>query len=367
MRVLIVASQPPIPTGGGAMLLHRHFCERKDFKVGVVTDNPSIKEHEVHFPYLYLDKPTAWKRLTRTRFSRDLHSIAHLTWGYQVPQKVMEFAKGFNPDIVFTVAGNWSWTATLARQIANRLDIPLAASFMDWWNYSQIYANWADPHIAKKYQTFYKNCDLALCISDGMKNAMGPHANAVVIHPIGTAAADNTALPKQSNEQSNEQFKFFEKGTCSVAFGGNLNGWYGDMIRSLMRASATVPDISLKVYGFDDNWEDEFRLWASEQGMYGGFMPISRLRNHLKQADALFLLMGFDKTCEIVEKTNFKSKFIEYLSFQKPIFMWGPEYSSTIQYAKKFDAAEVCTSADPQDFLSVICKTMANRQIHSAR
>ena len=32
MRVLMITSTPPIPSGGGSMLLYRHFCDRDDFR-----------------------------------------------------------------------------------------------------------------------------------------------------------------------------------------------------------------------------------------------------------------------------------------------------------------------------------------------
>src|SRR5256885_7955894 len=39
-----------------------------------------------------------------------------------------------------------------------------------------------------------------------------------------------------------------------------------------------------------------------------------------------------------------KTKFLDYLTFQKPIIVWGPEYSSAVRAAREFDAAECYTS-----------------------
>jgi hypothetical protein len=64
----------------------------------------------------------------------------------------------------------------------------------------------------------------------------------------------------------------------------------------------------------------------------------------------LLLLMGFESECAQIERTSFKTKFIDYLTFQKPILLWGPEYCTAVSVARKFDSAEICTSPLATDF-----------------
>jgi hypothetical protein len=56
--------------------------------------------------------------------------------------------------------------------------------------------------------------------------------------------------------------------------------------------------------------------------------------------------MGFGDECAQTERTSFKTKFLDYLTFQKPIVIWGPEYCSAVRVAREFDAAECYTSPD---------------------
>jgi len=58
------------------------------------------------------------------------------------------------------------------------------------------------------------------------------------------------------------------------------------------------------------------------------------------------LPMGFGDKCAQTERTSFKTKFLDYLTFQKPIVIWGPEYCSAVRVAREFDAAECYTSPD---------------------
>jgi hypothetical protein len=77
-------------------------------------------------------------------------------------------------------------------------------------------------------------------------------------------------------------------------------------------------------------------------------------------ADALILPMGFGEECAQVERTSFKTKFLDYLSYQKPILVWGPEYCSAVRVAREFDSAEICTESDAT---AVLQKILAVRNV----
>lgn len=340
----MITSTPPIPSGGGSMLLYRHFCERDDFEISVVTDNSQISDYDLPYDFTLIKHSRAWNRIVRTRFSKPMHSLAHLSFGVRIPAGVWQQAQSFAPDAVLTVAGSWSWTSRLAQRVARRLGVPLVGSFMDWWYYNQIYSDWAAPRIEAAYRNLYRQCDLALCISEGMQAAMGEHPNSTVIYPIG------------STRQTDEVAQATDPDKFTLAFGGNLGDWYGRMLELLVLAAQGNEAIQFRLYGPRPSWSDEFDKKARSAGIYRGRVPLLELQAAFKEVDALFLLMGFEDECAQVEKTSFKSKFLEYLSFQKPIFIWGPAYCSAVYYAQEFDSAEVCTSADPKDFLRTITR-----------
>jgi len=69
---------------------------------------------------------------------------------------------------------------------------------------------------------------------------------------------------------------------------------------------------------------------------------MSELRAEMSHADALILPMGFGADCAQIERTSFKTKFLDYLAYQKPIVVWGPQYCSAVRVAREFNSAEIC-------------------------
>lgn len=357
MRLLFVTSTPPIPTWGGAMAFYRHFCERDDFQISVITDNPQILEYSVPYSYSLITPTKLWSRLARTRFSKTAHSWKHLFGGQCLPVQIRKQAEDFDPDVVLTVAGSWSWTAQLARNLAKHLQIPLVGSFNDWWYYNAIYTPWTKLWIENTFRGFYQQCDLALCTSEGMQKALGPHRNSVVLYPTGASIASSSSFIPHDG-----------RSPFTVAFGGNLGEWYGRMLEDLITqanlAATEDSPLQFKIFGSNPSWSLKFDREVKEAGMYKGQVPFDQLKAEMQQVDALLLLMGFENSCAQIERTSFKTKFLDYLSFQKPILLWGPDYCSAVAIAKEFDSAEICVSPHATDFLDKILavKADSNRQ-----
>src|SRR4051812_38989753 len=118
MKILFITSTPPIPTWGGAMTFYRHFCERSDFTISVITSNNEVKNYELPYNYIVIDRGWFWTRLYKTRFSRWAYTWGLLIGCAFIPRTVLDHAKKFKPDAIFTVAGNWHWTTILAKKVA---------------------------------------------------------------------------------------------------------------------------------------------------------------------------------------------------------------------------------------------------------
>lgn len=354
MRVLLITSTPPIPSWGGAMTFYRHFCDRNDFEISVVTDNPQILAYDVPYDYTLIEPHRLWQRLSKTRFSRATHTWNHLV--ASVPSNVIQQAKDFDAQAIFTVAGSWSWMAGMAGVVARRLNIPLVGSFNDWWDYNTLRSPWADGMIEQTFRQFYRRCDLAFCTSEGMQEALGEHPNSVVLYPTGATMTSSSEFEPVDLSNSAADLDF------TVAFGGNLGDWYGWMIEGLISESwQTQEDIRFQLFGSNASWTDRFDQKVKEKNIFHGQVPFSQLQQEMQQVDGLLLLMGFGSACARIEQTSFKTKFLDYLSFQKPILLWGPDYCSAVRIAQEFDSAEICTSASAHDFLSAIRRVKSDK------
>jgi hypothetical protein len=102
-----------------------------------------------------------------------------------------------------------------------------------------------------------------------------------------------------------------------------------------------------RIFGALETWSEVFGEWARREGVFGGRLPFDQLRSRAAEADLLLLPMGFGDDCAQVERTSFKTKFLDYLSFKRPILVWGPEYCSAVRVAQEFDSAECVLNPDP--------------------
>lgn len=333
------------------MAFYRHFCDRNDFQISVVTDNVQVQNYSLPYSYSLINRGHLWQRCANTRFGKAAHSWSHLG-GDSVPEQVIQQAEDFGAEAIFTVGGSWSWMAKLAEKVAQQLKLPLVGSFNDWWSYNTLRYQWLDPLIEKQFRQFYQRCDLALCTSEGMKAALGDHPNAVVLYPTGAVIEARSPVV---SDRSNSDRAF------TVCFAGNVGDWYGPMLESLI-TQAWVGDynIRFKLFGSNASWSKDFDKAVKEKGIFHGQVPFAQLRTEMRSVDALLLLMGFDESCAQIERTSFKTKFLDYLAFQKPILLWGPDYCSAVSIAKEFDSAEISTTSAAQDYLEIISSVQQN-------
>jgi hypothetical protein len=337
MKILFLSHCPPLPSWGGAMTFFRHFIDRKDFTTLVVTSAQHVKDYDLSYEPIYLEQPAWLKRLSKTRLLPWVYGYQCLHGGYLLPKAVIQAIEQFQPDAVFTVGGNWDWTALAAQRIAKRLHVPLLVSFNDWFNYGWFPAHESfHARIEARFRRCYQEADLALCTSEGMRDALGAHANVHVLYPTGALMPTTTDGYCPMAMDTSASFTVF--------FGGSLGDWYGPMIEALVvYCREYYPDIRFQIFGGGASWSSSFDTWAKQSKIFGGQLSFQQLVRAASQADLLLLPMGFDKASAQIERTSFKTKFLDYLSFRRPILVWGPDYCSAVRIAREFDSANCVT------------------------
>lgn len=316
------------------MTFFRHFVERPEFEILVVTSSSNVGDQPLPYVPITIGLPPWWERLSRTRLGPWLHSFQLLKGGVFLDSTAIAAARKFCPDAVFTVAGSWDWTALAAQKMARRLGVPLVASFNDWYDYGGFPAgDRFRSKIEGRFRRFYQEADLALCTCEGMQEALGVHRSVHVWYPTGAP------VPEESDDYLPVEASATQP--LTVFFGGSLGDWYGPMLEELVTYCCTHhPSIRFQIYGALETWSAEFGAWARNEGVFGGRVPFEELRDRALAADLLLLPMGFGEECAHVERTSFKTKFLDYLSFRRPILVWGPEYCSAVRVAREFDSAE---------------------------
>ncbi|MFN0130112.1 MAG: glycosyltransferase [Verrucomicrobiales bacterium] len=323
------------------MTFHRHFVERDDFSIFVAAPARPSKDPPPSRIDLLVDRPAPMARALRTRWYPWIAGLEALAGAAYLTRRLQSTARDFDPHAIFTVAGSWDWTALVAQRLARRLRRPLIASFNDWHDYGHLPVHPAlHQRVERRFLRFYREADLALCTSEGMRDRLGPHPHAHVWYPSGALMREESAQFQARPADSAQPLR--------VLFAGSLGDWYGPMLEELVRtADASYPGLSFQIFGSLATWSPAFEQEARRRGIYGGHIPFPRLQEVALGADILLLPMGFHPNNAHIESTSFKTKFLDYLSFRRPILVWGPEYSSAVRVAREFDSAECVTDASP--------------------
>ena len=340
LRVLLMTLEPPELHTGVRIILHRHLVQDPPFDLKVIANRgPATETATVD---LLVEFPPWLDRLRRTRLNRWVKDFENLVWPYLPNRAVWKMAKEFNPDVVLTIADhNLSY---LAERVARRLKVPLAVMFLDWFPVmkGRFGHTWTQGLMSRRYRTLYRRCDLAFCTSDGMQEMLGPHDNSHVIYPIG----GKHKIPERKRDSHDGKFR--------LVYVGSVENFYGRMHCALIEGLKGRGDLEIRIGGPQADWPRDALEEATRRGIYLGFVPSERASQELADADALLVVMSFEKEHELFMKTSFTTKFLDYAAFGKPIILWGPDYCTPSKLARREDAALVVNDPDPRKVVAAL-------------
>jgi len=160
-----------------------------------------------------------------------------------------------------------------------------------------------------------------------MQEMLGPHPNSHVIYPM----PGRHRGPEESSPQYNRKFR--------LVYVGSVENFYGRMLCSLIGKIEATSDLELIVVGPNADWPGELLERAKAKGIYLGFKPPEEAADVLVGADALLVVMSFEREHELFMRTSFTTKFLDYVAFGKPVILWGPDYCTPFRVARKHGGA----------------------------
>ena len=340
-RVLLVSIVPPRNDCGVRIVMYRHFIERSPFELHVASNADFAEGLVIH---TQLRLPYLVHRLRKSRFGSRLapwiQDYENLVWPLTANGALEEAVQHFKPDVVLTLAE--CGLCHIARKAAQRHRIPLAGLFLDWFPIMKGHYGHKStrPILSRRYHELYAACDLAFCTSDGMQEMLGPHPNSHVIYPM----PGRHVVPENSWPPSNRKFR--------LVYVGSVENFYGRMLCSLIEKIEATSDLEIIVVGPKADWPKPLLERARARGIYLGFKPPEEAAEVLASADALLSVMSFEKEHELFMRTSFTTKFLDYVSFGKPVILWGPEYCTPVRVAREHGGAAVVSAADAT---AVVC------------
>src|SRR6266853_1161366 len=348
-RVLLVSIVPPRNDCGVRIVMHRHLVEGNPFKLHVASNADFEDGLLVHTP---LRLPYLIHRLGKSRFGPRLAAwitdYENFIWPLTANEALEEAVQHFKPDVVLTLAE--CGLCHIARKTAQRHGLPLAGLFLDWFPVMKgHYGHRATQGIlSRRYRELYAACNLAFCTSDGMQEMLGPHPNSHVIYPM----PGKYHVPVENAwPRSNGKFR--------LVYGGAVGNFYGRMLCSLIEKIEVTTDLELIVIGPNADWPKQTLERARASGTYPGFKPPEQAAEALASADALLVVMSFEKEHELFMRTSFTTKFLDYVAFGKPVILWGPEYCTPVRVARKHGGA-VVVNQDDADAIVSTCRQIAH-------
>ncbi|HEY4256915.1 MAG TPA: glycosyltransferase [Candidatus Udaeobacter sp.] len=349
LRVLLVSIVPPRNDYGVRIVMHRHLVEGNPFKLHVASNADFEDGLLVHTP---LRLPYPIHRLRKSRFGPRLAAwitdYENFIWPLTANGALEDAVQQFKPDVILTLAE--CGLCHIARKTAQRHGLPLAGLFLDWFPVTKgHYGHKSTQRIlSRRYRELYAACDLAFCTSDGMREMLGPHPNSHVIYPM----PGKHRVPVESSwPRSNGKFRL-------VYVGGAVDNFYGRMLCSLFEKIGPTSDLEIIVVGPGADWPKQLLEQARATGAYLGFKPPEEAAAVLASADALLVVMSFDKEHELFMRTSFRTKFLDYVAFGKPVILWGPEYCTPVRVARKHGGAAIVSSRDADAVVS-LCRQIA--------
>lgn len=314
-KILLLTISPPENDCGCRVVLYRHLVERGGFQFIVATRDKWVVRRK---PEIELKLPYVFRRIEKSRYgpalSKWIRDYENLIWPYSAKPELFQKVEEYKPDVVLNLAD--PTLSPIALRISRKYNIPLVGMFNDLFPIMPAHYghSWTKSILLKRYKQFYKQCDLAFCTSDGMKEYLGKHRNSHVLYPIpGKHKIPKEIYPPKTNRSR-------------LVYVGSAEGFYGRMLCRLIQALDDAPELELKIVTPNNDWPTDVFQKAKQNSIYLGFYPPDEAAKVIASADALLVLMSFEKEHELFMRTSFTTKFLDYSAFGKPIILWGPDY-----------------------------------------
>ena len=352
LRVMLVSMVPPRNDCGVRIVMYRHLVERVPFEMHVASNadfaDGLLIDTQLKLPWIV-------ERLRKSalgpRFGLWIKDYINFVWPKTGCGALERAIQKFRPDVILTLAE--TGISELAQRAARRHRIPLAVLFLDWFPVMEGCTGhgWTREALNRRFRSLYLQCDAAICTSDGMKEVLGEHRNCHVVYPMpgGHVAPDRVFPPKT--------------GKFRLVYVGAAERFYGRMLRGLWKELKNHPELELIIVGPHGDWLEEEKQAAKRDGVTLGFMPPDKAAEVLASADALLVVMSFEKEHELFMRTSFTTKFLDYAAFGKPIVLWGPDYCTPSRLAVREDAAVVVPDPDPAKAVSAAESLRADRAL----
>ena len=333
LRVILIASVRPELTTAASLTLHRHLVNRPNIEL--ITYLAELNDLA---PGLRITR--FLERLKKSRFSRFGSDLEYLAFDrLALHRRLSPPPKDGMRTVVLTLAYRNGWR--VARDYAKKHGLPLVVRFDDWWPDMASLNSTLRAALNQRFFFLYKAADSNICVSEGMKSALGPHPRSYVVLPLTT---ENRPVVPNSPAVIPP---------LRVCYLGNMYD-YGPMLAGLAECVTQQPEIRVEFRGAEPQWPATLKRRMKEKGLLHGFGVGPDFDRWFESFHVYLVAMFFDDHQRRRAETCFATKLVEYSALGRPVVIWAPEYSSAVQWARKSGAARCVTDPDPKKLVSML-------------
>jgi glycosyltransferase involved in cell wall biosynthesis len=291
------------------------------------------------------------RRLLHTRFARYYSSWLTLRAASRATQ-IKKAIGPFRPEAVLTVAHGYSWVTAAA--FAHRQNLPLhLICHDDWPRFANVFQR---KRVDEEFSRIYRSSATRLCVSPYMRKNYSRRygVDGTVLYPSrGISCPHHNEPPGRIAELTG----------LTVAFAGTVNS--PGLVTLLNHLSAVLLELGgrLLIFGPISQADAENAGLKAKNITISGLLSSPDLIAKLRaEADVLFVPMSFLPYDRPNMEINFPSKLTDYTAVGLPILIYGPEYSSAVQWAQDNPGvAEVVTAQDTAHLSSSVRRVIHDK------
>lgn len=326
----------------GKQVSHSNLPEMENFKHSIRTNSTLNILRKNMCPLLILLRDIVW-----------------IIAGYKT-QEIINFINSFNPEVVFFLSSNSTFSFYLTKWICQSRNIPLVMQTTDDYVSGKLTLDpffWIQLFRVKKaYQwaVSYSSCIIAIGdkMAEEYKKRFGGNyfvaMNSVFICDPVTPPLNKITQFSYAGSTGLNRWKVLALIAESLKELSNEEGLNGELsVYSLVKPR--IKELSfLNIPPFSS---------------FKGSLNNEQLKNVRKNSDFLVHVEAFDRTNKHITRLSISTKIPEYLASGRCIFAVGPEDVASMQYLKEYDIAVTVMVDNKSSIKIALREVMLNSEI----
>jgi hypothetical protein len=332
IQVIFISSVKPEESSAASVNFYRHLVGKEEIELHVLP----AEHFEISGGSFFSRILPKLRNSPLRGLAEYLDHLLHRNWDFS---RVLPSPKKLGISgklVVLTLAyKNGCW---VAQNYAKRHGLPLAVRFDDWWPDCIPCAPIFKNRIEKDWIKLAREADVPICISEGMREALGLGVDSPVVLPIPPLGR------KRSSKPASDEKPF------RVCYLGNMSD-YGPMLEELAKLAISQDRVRIEFRGPKPSWSEKFQSEMRTKGLLHGFGQGEEFEKWFDSFDAYLVAMFFEPEQRCRVETCFATKLMEYLALGKPVVIWAPESAVVSKWANTGLRAHCVNSPDPEVLL----------------